>query len=634
LDVLIGACSTGSCVAAAVNRAGAERIGRIPAVAIAVLAAIGAVLVDGDLEVTLLMVAAVITGLVCLDTSMEWRLQSFAPWAFLSVAPMLKTVPVVWFALRSESGLLFARYDHAGSLLFGVSIFAAVAVLARPANRLGSSTVRFDAAVIFGSAVTGALAGASVAFLIDSGFGSATAGRLLETPTWFVLAGILAASPIAASHVRSLSFGLTGVLSTACVTAGLLALSVAGREIDTGWWAVLFAALAVSAVGVDGTLGERTERDRPSSVAVAVALIVGLVAAGSAIAARSDRTAWTPGWALLGAVALAMFGLAMASKPLDGQARELPGSQDKGVDTGEHSLRARAGALQAMEPNQPGDERHPAVNYASRYVGAPRGGFADSAGTAAATALSPAEGPSTMSRPESHATAARLARIEQSEPAQSAPPESNLAESKVPDPPVAQASLSDTGLVASAQAAAAVRIAPQKQRHALAPLAQAHHFDPSTGLLSAAGLQHAIAQTFDVPRHAGHITMLLFMIRDLDRIEQDHGRLASAAVTREVADRVGSLLPEGTGARFARSSFAVIFLGDRSNVAETTQWLARVLLQLRAPVDGGSLGDRIDVAAGMAQCYESEDAAQFVKRANLGLARAVQVLEPTLVAMP
>jgi GGDEF domain-containing protein len=612
LDVLIGACSTGSCVAAAVNRAGAERIGRIPAVAIAVLAAIGAVLVDGDLEVTLLMVAAVITGLVCLDTSMEWRLQSFAPWAFLSVAPMLKTVPVVWFALRSESGLLFARYDHAGSLLFGVSIFAAVAVLARPANRLGSSTVRFDAAVIFGSAVTGALAGASVAFLIDSGFGSATAGRLLETPTWFVLAGILAASPIAASHVRSLSFGLTGVLSTACVTAGLLALSVAGREIDTGWWAVLFAALAVSAVGVDGTLGERTERDRPSSVAVAVALIVGLVAAGSAIAARSDRTAWTPGWALLGAMALAMFGLAMASKPLDGQARELPGSQDKGVDTGEHSLRARAGALQALEPNQPGDERHPAVNYASRYVGAPRGGFADSAGTAAATALSPAEGLSTMSRPESHATAARLARIEQSEPAQSAPPESNLAESKVPDPPVA----------------------PQKQRHALAPLAQAHHFDPSTGLLSAAGLQHAIAQTFDVPRHAGHITMLLFMIRDLDRIEQDHGRLASAAVTREVADRVGSLLPEGTGARFARSSFAVIFLGDRSNVAETTQWLARVLLQLRAPVDGGSLGDRIDVAAGMAQCYESEDAAQFVKRANLGLARAVQVLEPTLVAMP
>ena len=570
------------------NGLGAERIGRIAAVAIAVLAAIGAVLVDGDLEVMLLMVAAVAAGLVCFDTSMERRLRSFGPWAFLSVAPTLKTVPTVWFALRSESGLSFERYDHGGSLLFGLSIFVAVAMLARPAGRLGPSVVRFDVAVIFGSAATGALAGASVAFLVDSGFGSATAGRLLETPTWFVLSGILAASPIAAGHVRSLSFGLTGVLSTACVSAGLLAMSVAGREIDAGWWAALFAALAVSAVGVDGTLGERTERDRPSNVAVVVALIVGLVAAGSAVAARSERTAWTPGWALLGLMALAMFALAMASKPLDEQAPELMGPQGNGVDAGERLLRARAGAQQALQP--------------APSISALRGG------------------PLPQAPPS-----------EVSGPTQS---ESGPAESRVRDPLVALVSLSDAGLVASAQAAAAVRIAPQTQRHALAPLAQAHHFDPSTGLLSAAGLQHAIAQTFDVPRHAGHITMLLFMIRDLDRIEQDHGRLASAAVTREVADRVGSLLPEGTGARLASSAFAVVFLGDRSNVTETTRWLARVLLQLRAPVEGGSFGDKIDVAAGMAQCYESEDAAQFVKRANLGLARAVQLPEPTLVAMP
>ena len=188
--------------------------------------------------------------------------------------------------------------------------------------------------------------------------------------------------------------------------------------------------------------------------------------------------------------------------------------------------------------------------------------------------------------------------------------------------------------MASAEAAAAVRTAPPVQRHSLAPLAQAHHFDPSTGLLSAAGLQHAISRAFDVQRQAGHVTMLMFMIRDLDQIERDHGRLASAAVTREVAERIGSLLPDGTGARFARSAYAVVFVGDRSNVAETTQWLARVLLQLRAPVEGGSLGDKIDVVAGMAQCYESEDAAQFVKRANLGLARAVHLPEPTLVAMP
>jgi len=641
VDAPIGASSTGRCVTAVVNGLGAERIGRSASVVVAVLAAIGAVLTDGDLEVSLLMVAAVIAGLVCFDTSMERRLQSFAPWAWLSVAPALKTVPTVWFALRSESGLSFERYDHAGSLLFGVGIFAAVALLARPADRLGSSTIGFEAAVILGSAVTGALAGASLAFLFDSGFGSATAGRLLETPTWFVLSGILAASAVAASHVRSLSFGLTGVLSTACITAGLLAMAVAGRAVDTGWWAVLFAALAVSAVGAEGTLGERTERDRPSNAAVVVALVAGLVAAASAVAARSDRTAWTPGWALLGVMALAMFALAMASKPLDRQAPESAGRHDNGVNTDERALRARARALQALKPDQPSDESPPAIILASRSADAPRGGFADSAGTIANPVPPLVEGrpaASSLDLSDVSATFSDPAPRESTPPDPYAPeprtPEPRAPEPNAPEPLVAQSSLSDAGLVASAQAAAAVRNAPQTQRHALAPLAQAHHFDPSTGLLSAAGLQHAIAQTFGVPRQAGHITMLMFMIRDLDRIEQEHGRLASAAVTREVADRVGSLLPEGTGARFARSAYAVIFVGDRSNVDETTQWLARVLLQLRAPVEGGSLGDKIDVVASMAQCYESEDAARFVKRVNLGLARAVQLPEPTLVAMP
>jgi len=74
--------------------------------------------------------------------------------------------------------------------------------------------------------------------------------------------------------------------------------------------------------------------------------------------------------------------------------------------------------------------------------------------------------------------------------------------------------------------------------------------------------------------------------------------------------------------------------GDHANAHETTQWLARVLLKLRAPVEGGTFGDKIDVVAGMAQCYESEDAANFVKRATDGLARAERLAEPTLVAMP
>jgi len=126
----------------------------------------------------------------------------------------------------------------------------------------------------------------------------------------------------------------------------------------------------------------------------------------------------------------------------------------------------------------------------------------------------------------------------------------------------------------------------------------------------------------------------MFMIRDIDRIEQQHGRLASAAVTREVADRIAALLPQGTGARFARSGYAIVFVADLSNVDQTTQWLARVLLKLRAPVEGGSLGDKIDVVAGMAQCYEGEDVVPFIARANQGLVRAAQLPEPTLVVMP
>ena len=283
------------------------RIARLVAVAIAAFAAIGAALVDGDVEVVFLMVAAVISGLVCFDTAMERRLQSFGPWAFLSVAPALKTVPTVWFELRPESGLQFERYDLVGSLLFGLSIFAAVLLLARPAERLGRSTVRFDAAVVIGSAVTGAIAGGSVGFLVDNGAGLVASGQLIETPTWFVLSGILAASAIAAGHVRSLSFGLVGVLSIACVTAGLLTLTVSGREIDAGWWASLFTATAIVAVVVDGALGERIERDRHSNVAVVVALAVGLVAAASAVWAWNDGAAWASGWVLLGMTSLAMF---------------------------------------------------------------------------------------------------------------------------------------------------------------------------------------------------------------------------------------------------------------------------------------------------------------------------------------
>ncbi len=315
-------------------------------------------------------------------------------------------------------------------------------------------------------------------------------------------------------------------------------------------------------------------------LSVVVAIVAGLIAAAAAISARGDRTSWGPGWMLLGVVSLAMFALAMASRPLDEPIKD---TRPKGTDPQDIGVQdeVRTFRTSALDPDP-------------------------------AQSLSPPA---------------------PSQPAESQPVALEPAPTRAAQTYVGE-SLSDRSIVASAQAAAAVRTAPSAQRHSLAPLAQAHHFDPSTGLLSAAGLQHAIERAFDVPRQAGHVTIMMFTIRDLGRIEDEQGRLASAAVTREVAKRVNALLPGGSGARFAQAAYAVVFVGDQSDANETIQRLAQVLVQLSAPVEGASLGAKMDVVAGMAQCYESEDAAQFVKRANLGLARAMQSLEPTLVAMP
>ena len=581
----------------------AERVVRIGAAAAAILAALGALVTTGDLEATLLMGAAVISGLVCLDASMDPRLRAFSPWLLLSLAPVLKTVPDVWFQLRIDSGVLFERYDHGGSLLFGVCVLGAMVILARPAGVLGASAARFDTAVILGSATTGALAGVSVAFLFDVGFGSVAVGRLLETSTWFVLAGILAAAVVAASHAQHMPVALSGVCATGAATSVLLALSVAGRDLDRGWWAFLFAALAASAALGGGDLGSRLARDRRSAAPVVVVLVVGPIAAACAIVARSDRTAWSPGWALLGCMSISMFGLALASKSIDaqGEAQTASDPPDRGLDDVRRARRERRERARALE----------ALDQSFDEVGAlTRGTSGSGAGNAGGN------------RPENTVPSAAVAGSTDAKPVVERPT------------PVISPPLSDKSMVTEAEAAAAVRTAPQAQRHSLAPIAQAHHFDPSTGLLSAAGLQHALVRAFDVPRRAGHVTMLMFTIRDLDQIDKEHGRLASAAVTREVAERVHALLSSGSGARFSRASYAVVFVGDHANAHETTQWLARVLLKLRAPVEGGTFGDKIDVVAGMAQCYESEDAANFVKRATDGLARAERLAEPTLVAMP
>ena len=678
----------------------AERLVRTSAAAITVIAAIAALLLsdNGDLEVVMLMVGAVAAGLLAFDTAMDRRRKSFAPWMLLSLAPIAKAVPTVWVQVRPEDGLLVERYDRAGSLLFGACVFGAIALLARPSRRFGSSTKRFVVAVIAGTAITGALAGASVAFSFDPKLGSVNAGRFLETPTWFVLSGLLAATVIATSQAKKLSFSLTGTLATGAATAAALAFSVVGRDVGLGWWIALFAGFAVSAV--DGKLVGRSTRGRQSSVATVVALIVGLIAAASAISARSDRVAWAPGWALLAIASLAMFALAMASKPADRYSRtsqtvDDPEAQARAMATLQMDPRLDAAltpesSVEEFADQLHGRRRRQPVNPESASSATSRSpagtGFDDVAAAASAESL---EQRSSQAPPPEPAIPEPQFAVDESQPewaqsvvdesqsvepqfavdesqfavdesqsvesqfavdeSQSVESQSVWAQALAGDEPATPERLavvdeqpSDGSPAqpptetaeAPIPAAASVGNAPLPPRPTRAPVDQAHHFDPSTGLLSAAGLQRALNQAFAVPRQAGHVTMLMFMIRDIDRIEQQHGRLASAAVTREVADRIAALLPQGTGARFARSGYAIVFVADLSNVDQTTQWLARVLLKLRAPVEGGSLGDKIDVVAGMAQCYEGEDVVPFIARANQGLVRAAQLPEPTLVVMP
>ena len=660
-----------------------------------------------DVETALLMVTAVIGGLVCFDIAMERKVDAFGPWLLLSLAPIVKTVPTVWQKLRSDSGANFERYEHIGTLGYGLLVMAAVALLARPAPRLGSGPAWFSRLVISGSALTIGLSGAAVAYRYDPAFESTAIARVLETATWTVVGGLAAAIAIVAGHVRMPTRALTGVLVVSAAVTAVLAYTAAGNQLDRGWFALLFAGFALSGSLSDADFGLRMWRDRQSNVGVVVAVVAGTVGAAAAIAARGDKLAWSGAWVVLGALAMAMFALAMLFRPsVPRQAEEdldefTWGSEEfereiRTEDTGFIDVRSEAarlaeekqralsslqsapafttGAVEAPVPVPSAPPAEPVAVPAANVASVPAQQADAPAEPVAAIPGPPAAYISASPVPQGETDPSMPAPAPVPAPPMPVPPVEPMPvapSQPVPDPPVPVAApahtpshptpaatgldvprlpaqhgammaasaepaegLSGASAIAEARAAAAVREAPSNQRHALAPVDQAHNFDPSTGLLSASGLQLALKNAFAVPRPAGHVTLALFTIRDLDALEERYGRLAAAAVTRAVAGRVQALLPDGTSARFGRSAYAIVLIGDRTDVAATVQELTQVLLQLRAPVEGGSLGDKIDVVAGMAQCYDNESVATFVARANEGLAKAVHTPTPTFVAMP
>jgi len=603
--------------------------------------ALGTVVTESELEVTFLMVTAVIAGLACFDAAMDRRRSGALPWIALSLAPVAKTVPAVLYELRADSGASFARHDHLGTVLFGVCLLVAVWSVGIASRRLGGDVAVVDSAVVGVVALAACVAGTSVAFLYERDFGSIAVARAIESSTWLLIGGLLAAAAIAAARNRTLSPTLAALVLLTAAVAAVLTMTVIGAEVGPGWWAILAALLAAIALWTDRGLDERPVRDRPSSAPAAIAVVTGIIAAASAIAARSDRDAWPPGWALLGGLSLVLFLLALRSRPADDQLESLQPDVGHGARselppapaTGGHGADAVRDRLEIDTARAIAARRRVDADQASTTASVP-----EPAGVDAPARDVAAEGRAEQNRARREGaeapgdSGARSAESEPSTPDEPGQPDAIGSAPAFDTAPTAP--LSDATFVASAEAAARIRSAPAGRRHSLAPVEQAHHFDPSTGLLSAAGLQHALVQAFGVPRSAGHVTMLLFAIRDMDDIEREHGRLAAAAVTRTVADRIRSLLPDGSGARFRRTAYAVVLVGDRSDDRAAIREMADVLMRLRAPVDTGTSLLRIDVVAGMAQCYERERAAPFVERANLGLARAVQSPEPTLVAMP
>lgn len=161
-----------------------------------------------------------------------------------------------------------------------------------------------------------------------------------------------------------------------------------------------------------------------------------------------------------------------------------------------------------------------------------------------------------------------------------------------------------------------------------------HLVDPTTGLLSSAGLQERLLAAFAVPRGAGDVSILMIALRNLTAVEQSEGRVGAAQATSEIARRFRENMPEAHTARFATDAFCALIDGSGQDTQTIINRCADVLSEMLEPVHVGDRQIEIDVAASIAQCYAGEDVGSFVGRANLGLERAVAAVDPSLVAMP
>ena len=606
-----------------------ERLVKWIGLAVGLVAAVAALLIDGEIELTLFMVAAVVGALATFDAALDRRTKSFGPWMLVSIGIVAKAVPTVLARLGEQVGPSAERSDHLGAILVALCVGAALVAGLSLASKQSRHRTRLLAIAAL-SALIAAVAFAATAFGGQGGFSSRRVAWILETTGWAAAGLILGTAVLLVGTLRRVSPPLTLLIAGAASVAVLVALTSQGRDYDLGWWALSLSIFTL------GTLPFGVPRLALRSgaietiVPVIVAVLLAVVALQAAIDGLGDDGTWRAGAFVLPLLAIAVLAIGIPMYRSEARkARETSSSDQRSGATGGPLTFETAG--DDLKPSMAGPDRalwSPAA--------APKRASAFTAALGASPVPDPVAEPvaEVVVAPVDEVVAEPVAEVVAEPVAEVvvAPVAEVVAEpvAEVVVAPVAEA-------VAEPVADVVAEPVPAPQTETVpAPVQQlaAADTDPATSLASGPYLQSEILTAFATPPTNDSVAILMVAVRNLEVLENQHGRVASAALLRALAGRFRSAMPNATTARFASNAFAALIVDNDASLQQLIDSSTAVLLELLEPVGIGATVVEVDVAASLAQSKPGEDAQAFVNRANTGLQRAVHTPDPSLVAMP
>jgi len=622
-----------------------ERLVKWIGLAVGLVAAVAALLIDGEIELTLFMVAAVVGALATFDAALDRRTKSFGPWMLVSIGIVAKAVPTVLARLGEQVGPSAERSDHLGAILVALCVGAALVAGLSLASKQSRHRTRLLAIAAL-SALIAAVAFAATAFGGQGGFSSRRVAWILETTGWAAAGLILGTAVLLVGTLRRVSPPLTLLIAGAASVAVLVALTSQGRDYDLGWWALSLSIFTL------GTLPFGVPRLALRSgaietiVPVIVAVLLAVVALQAAIDGLGDDGTWRAGAFVLPLLAIAVLAIGIPMYRSEARkARETSSSDQRSGATGGPLTFETAG-----------DDLKPSMAGPDRALWSPAAAPKRASAFTAALGASPVPDP--VAEPVAEVVVAPVAEVVAEPVAEVvvAPVDEVVAEpvAEVVAEPVAEVVVAPVAEVV-AEPVAEVVVAPVAEAVAEpvadvvaepvpapqtetvpAPVQQlaAADTDPATSLASGPYLQSEILTAFATPPTNDSVAILMVAVRNLEVLENQHGRVASAALLRALAGRFRSAMPNATTARFASNAFAALIVDNDASLQQLIDSSTAVLLELLEPVGIGATVVEVDVAASLAQSKPGEDAQAFVNRANTGLQRAVHTPDPSLVAMP